>query len=71
MNGEEVPVSGMTLGEIRRRLADRFGIDPRSATVVDGQNVDDENLVVRAGQRIEFLRHSGEKGSPFNLVHAL
>ena len=62
VNGEDVPVSGMTLGEIRRRLADRFRIDPGSTMYVDGQLIDDENRVVRTGERIEFLRQAGEKG---------
>ncbi|MEQ8667815.1 MAG: hypothetical protein RIC12_01500 [Pirellulales bacterium] len=62
VNGEDVPVSGMTLGEIRQRLADRFRIEPGSTTHVDGELIDDENRVVRAGERIEFLRHAGEKG---------
>ena len=62
VNGEDVPVSGMTLGEIRHRLADRFRIEPGSATHVNGERVDDENQVVRTGERVEFLRHAGEKG---------
>ena len=63
VNGEDVPVSGMTLGEIRHRLADRFRIEPGSTMHIDGELVDDENRVVRAGERIEFLRQAGEKGT--------
>ena len=62
VNGEDVPVSGMTLGEIRHRLADRFRIDPASTMYVNGEPVDDENRVVRTGERVEFLRQAGEKG---------
>ena len=62
VNGEDVPVSGMTLGEIRRRLADRFRIEPGSTMHVNGEPVDDENRVVRTGERVEFLRQAGEKG---------
>ena len=62
VNGEEVPVSGMTLGEIRHRLADRFRIDPGSTMYVNGESVDDEDRVVRTGERVEFLRQAGEKG---------
>lgn len=63
VNGEEVPVSGMTLGEIRHRLADRFGIEPSSTIHVDGESVNDEDRVVRTGEHVEFLRQAGEKGS--------
>jgi hypothetical protein len=63
VNGEEVPVSGMTLGEIRRRLADRFHIEPGSTMHVNGELVHDENRVVRAGEYVEFLRSAGEKGT--------
>ena len=62
VNGQEVPVAGMTLGEIRRRLADRFSIDQGSSMHIDGEQVNDENRVVRTGERVEFLRHAGEKG---------
>ena len=62
VNGEDVPVSGMTLGEIRHRLADRFRIEPGSTMHINGELVDDENRVVRTGERIEFLRQAGEKG---------
>ena len=62
VNGEDVPVSGMSLGEIRHRLADRFRIDGGSTMHVNGQLVDDESRVVRTGERVEFLRQAGEKG---------
>jgi hypothetical protein len=62
VNGEDVPVSGMTLGEIRHRLADRFRIEPSSTVYVNGESVGDESRVVCTGERIEFLRQAGEKG---------
>ena len=62
VNGEDVPVSGMSLGEIRHRLADRFRIEPGSTMHINGEPVDDESRVVRTGERIEFLRQAGEKG---------
>jgi hypothetical protein len=58
---ERIPVTNMTVGEIRRRFSDRFDIDPQSAAVLDGQTVDDD-IVVRAGQVLMFTHHSGEKG---------
>ena len=65
VNGEDVPVSGMTLGEIRHRLADRFRIEPGSTMHINGELADDENRVVRTGERVEFLRQAGEKGIAF------
>lgn len=63
VNGDDVPVSGMTLGEIRHRLADRFRIEPSSTMHINGEQVDDVNQVVRTGERVEFLRQAGEKGA--------
>ena len=39
---ESLPVGNMTVGEIRRRYADRFDIDPHSQAEVDGRVVGDE-----------------------------
>ena len=63
INGEQLPVAGMTLGEIRYRLADRARIEPRSNVVINGEPVDDEHRVVRAGEVVEFQRPAGEKGT--------
>jgi len=59
---EQIPVSGMSVGEIRRRFADRFDIDPRSQAVLDGQDVADD-VVVRDGQALMFTHRAGEKGA--------
>jgi hypothetical protein len=58
---ETIPAAGLTVREIRSRFADRFDIDPRSIAQVDGRDVSDD-VVVRAGQKVWFARHSGEKG---------
>ena len=58
---EQLPVAGMTVGEIRARYRDRFDIDPGSISVIDGNAVD-ETTAVRPGQILSFLRRSGEKG---------
>ena len=63
VNGESVPVAGMTLSEIRDRLADRFRIEAGSSTVVNGEIVDDLQRVVRPGEHVEFIRRAGEKGT--------
>jgi hypothetical protein len=58
---EQLPVSNMTIGEVRRRFADRFDIDPNAQAVLDGQPVDDQTNV-RSGQALMFTRRAGEKG---------
>jgi hypothetical protein len=58
---EQLPVGGMTAGEVRRRFADRFDIDPNAQAVLDGQPVDDQTCV-RPGQALMFTRRAGEKG---------
>jgi hypothetical protein len=62
INDEELPIAGMTLGQIRHRLADRFRIEPGSSIYVDGERVDDESRIVRTGEHVEFIRPAGEKG---------
>jgi hypothetical protein len=58
---ERLPVGEMTVGEIRRRYADRFDIDPQSVATLDGNEADAET-VVAAGQTLMFVRRAGEKG---------
>ena len=58
---EQLPVGGMNVGEVRRRFADRFDIDPNAQAVLDGQPVDDLTCV-RPGQALMFTRRAGEKG---------
>jgi hypothetical protein len=62
LHAAEFPVSGRSVAEIRRRLADRLDIDPESQAVVDGHFVSDDT-VVTAGQVLSFMRHAGEKGA--------
>jgi hypothetical protein len=61
---EELPVGNSTVGEIRRRFADRFDIDPHAQAVLDG-TVAGDDTVVRAGQALMFTRRAGEKGRPW------
>jgi len=58
---ERLPVGDMAVGEIRRRYADRFDIDPESVATVDGNEVVAETIVT-AGQTLMFVRRAGEKG---------
>jgi hypothetical protein len=58
---EHLPVTNMSVGEIRTRFSDRFDIDPRSVAVLDGHDVNDD-VIVRAGQALMFMHRAGEKG---------
>jgi hypothetical protein len=61
-NDERLPVANMTVGEVRRRFADRMDIDQHSRATVDGHDVDD-TTVLRPGQLLIFMQHAGEKGT--------
>ena len=58
---EDLPVSNSSVGEIRRRFADRFDLDPQAQATLDGVVVNDDTTV-RAGQSLMFTRPAGEKG---------
>ena len=60
---DRLPVAGLTVAEVRDRFADRLDIDPSATPVIDGEPVDDENVVVRPGQTLSFFQYAGEKGS--------
>ena len=45
--GDNYPVAGMTVAQIRARLRDRLDIDPQSQAIVDGHDVGDEGVAVR------------------------
>ena len=59
---EQLPVGNSSVGEIRRRFADRLDIDPQAQAVLDGQAVGDQ-VMVRPGQALMFTRRAGEKGN--------
>lgn len=70
LHTEQLPVGGMTVAQIRGRYADRFDIDPFSQAQIDGRDVGDD-VAVRPGQLLMFVRHAGEKGlSPGCLAKA-
>jgi hypothetical protein len=62
---EQLPVAGYTVGEIRRRLADRLNIDATATPMVGSQMVGDD-VVLQAGQYLLFRRAAGEKGRQAN-----
>ena len=59
---EWLPVSGMTVGEVRSRFRDVLGLPPDSQAVLDGRDVADDT-VIRTGQSLTFSNRVGEKGS--------
>jgi len=59
---ERLPVTNMTVRDIRDRFRDRLDIDPESQAFVDG-NEADEDTVIRDGQLVTFIRRAGEKGN--------
>ena len=59
----DVPITEMSVAELRQRMADQLDIHPDSVAMLDGRQVDDD-ASVRAGQRLTFVRRAGEKGVP-------
>jgi hypothetical protein len=60
--GEDYPVAGMTVAQIRARLRDRLDIDPRSQAIVNGHDVGEE-AVLESGQMLMFTTRASEKGN--------
>ena len=57
----EVDVQSMTVDEAYRTLRDPLGLAPRCEALVNGRRVDGSH-VLEAGDRLELIRASGEKG---------
>jgi hypothetical protein len=58
---EELPVAGMSVGEVRKRFADKLDIAKQSASIVSGSPVD-ENYTLKVGEQLSFIHQAGEKG---------
>lgn len=61
VDNEWLPLAGRTVGEVRRRIASRYGLDPQASAYLRGQAVGDD-VIVRQGEHLSFVRLSGEKG---------
>jgi hypothetical protein len=59
---EELPVGEMRIHQVRDRFRDRLDIHPAAVAFVDGNQADDDTIV-HEGQRLMFMRPSGEKGA--------
>ena len=57
----DVDVQGMTVDEAYRTLRDPLGLAPRCEALVNGNRVDGSHTL-EAGDRLELIRASGEKG---------
>lgn len=58
---EQLPVGEMRIGQVRERFRDRLDIHPDAVAFVNGSAADDDTIV-REGERLMFMRPSGEKG---------
>jgi hypothetical protein len=56
-----LPLAGLTVGQARAELEDRMNIDPEAVAVVDGSAAG-EDVVLRQGQVLNFVKAAGEKG---------
>jgi hypothetical protein len=56
-----LPVSEMSIAQVRERFRDRLDVHPQATAVLDGSPAD-EQTTLRAGQTLTFVRPSGEKG---------
>lgn len=64
---EELPIAGSTVGEVRRRFSDRFDIDDKSTATVNG-NAANDDVILKSGEALMFVRHAGEKGGGAGIV---
>lgn len=62
VNEEWLPLAGRTVGEIRRRVRSRYELGPGALATVGGALAGDD-VVVRQGEHLAFIRDSGEKGA--------
>jgi hypothetical protein len=58
---EQLPVGEMSVRAVRERFTDRLDIHPDAQAFVDGNQAGDDTIV-HEGQRLMFMRPSGEKG---------
>ncbi len=58
---EQVPIAGLTLGQVRRRFRDRFNLPEDGLAMVDGNQVEEDTLIL-AGQLVTFMHRANAKG---------
>ena len=60
---------GQKVSTVRASLVDAFNIPGDALALVDGQQVDNEHILI-AGQTLEFIKQAGVKGSPLSSKQA-
>lgn len=58
---EQLPVVGMTVGEVMKQYAQQLEIHGDATPIVDGTEVD-KNHKLGAGEMLMFIHKAGEKG---------
>jgi hypothetical protein len=58
---EDLPVAGMTVGEVRKKFASQMDIAPNAQSIINGHPAD-ETDIIKAGECLQFIQHAGEKG---------
>ena len=61
---ENLPVAGLTVGQIRRKFKTRLEIGDEAVPVVNGTD-GTEDTVCSAGCKLQFIHKSGEKGMSY------
>lgn len=59
---EDLPIAGMTVGEVRKKFADRFDIASKAQAIING-NAAKDDVVLQPGEALMFVQHAGEKGA--------
>ena len=54
-------IAGKKVGEVRKQLSTPWNMSAELGAVVSGKKVDEE-YVLNGGDRLEFVKNSGEKG---------
>jgi hypothetical protein len=58
-----LPLAGMTVHEVRRRITELMNIDTAARSLIDGRLVEDEAATaLTAGQTLVFVKLAGEMG---------
>ena len=62
-NDVELQLEGHTVAQIEEALAEVLNLDAGAEAYIDGKLVEDKSrFKIKAGQRLEFMKESGQKG---------
>ncbi|MHC4415951.1 MAG: hypothetical protein ACYS0G_11765 [Planctomycetota bacterium] len=64
----EIVPANQSVRQIRAGMGDRLGLNGRVSAYLDGREVSDD-VRVRHGQTLTFMRKAGEKGVPAHGLH--